>query len=190
MQAIHARGLEQLHAPRTGRRGALRHLDADSRTACNAVVSHHSLRLRPCALCSLPPLQLPHGSFGADYSSGGRAQVTQMLDDAHRLGLNVVRLWAFTVTCVAHAACGRPDGSDGCAALAAPRFRCSFRRPCTTAASFAGWTSSSMQRRSETLKSCSCSATGGACPPAACACGTVAHALSHRLCHTGRRLAA
>jgi hypothetical protein len=96
-------------------RSRTRRLDADSRTACNSVVSHHSLRLRPCALCSLPPLQLPHGSFGADYSSGGRAQVTQMLDDAQRHGLNVVRLWAFTVTCVAHAVCGRPGGSDGCA---------------------------------------------------------------------------
>jgi hypothetical protein len=45
--------------------------------------------------------QLPRGSFGADYSNGkGRAQVTRLLDDAQRAGLNVLRMWAFTVSYV------------------------------------------------------------------------------------------
>jgi hypothetical protein len=46
-------------------------------------------------------LQLPFGSFGADYSAGkGRAQVVQLLDKASGDGMNFVRIWAFTVTCV------------------------------------------------------------------------------------------
>ena len=47
-------------------------------------------------------LQLPVGSFGADYSAGkGRAQVAQLLDKAAGDGMNFVRMWAFTVTCAA-----------------------------------------------------------------------------------------
>jgi mannan endo-1,4-beta-mannosidase len=41
--------------------------------------------------------RVPVGSFGADFSRRGRAQVIEMLDDAVASGFNTVRTWAYNV---------------------------------------------------------------------------------------------